>query len=243
MNLQWLKSHDIFFSSQKDTVVAPTFKNVRNSTQKITKTHYVFDMDDTLVDSYEFNQQLFVDTFMPYLDLTITETDRFLRELHYASKGASMRQQFEVVINHFSLNLNPTELVKDNELLHIQHVDKIKFFDAAVDVINVLRSAHKKVSICTNRQTTSSMKILTNNGLNDSFDYIVSCSDAGHEKPDPYCLLDIIEKSGEPKEEFIYFGDSKTDLQFANNAGIDSVIVDHYLNEKKYYKMLLQSFM
>ena len=70
----------------------------------------------------------------------------------------------------------------------------------------------------------------------------ISCTDAGHEKPDPYCLNKIIAESGKAKSEFIYFGDSKTDYEFAKAAGIDFLIVDHYLNEKKFYKMMLELF-
>lgn len=37
----------------------------RNSrfAQIMKKTHFIFDLDDTLTNSYEFNQQMFVDTF------------------------------------------------------------------------------------------------------------------------------------------------------------------------------------
>ncbi len=209
----------------------------------ITKKHFVFDLDDTITDSYDFNQQMFVDTFLPYLDVSNVGTDKFLRDLHYNGRGTSMHTHFEEATQHFSLNLNPVDLVRENELLHIKNVDKIKIFDAVAEVIAGLKTANKKVSICTNRQTESLMKILDNHGITSHFSNIISCSDAGHEKPDPYCLLELVEKSGEPKEDFIYFGDSKTDYLFARDAGVDFIIVDHYLNEKKFYKMILQAFM
>jgi len=43
-------------------------------------------------------------------------------------------------------------------------------------------------------------------------------------------------------EETIYFGDSKTDAEFAQNAGIDYLVIDHYLNKKQFYSMILNSF-
>jgi HAD superfamily hydrolase (TIGR01549 family) len=186
---------------------------------------------------------MFVNTFSPYLDTADPATDRYLRQLHYLSRGSSMETQFEEAINHFSLNLKALELVRLNESLHISHVDQIKTFTAVTDIIKKLKSTGKHVSICTNRQTDSLQKILKNNGLESYFTHIISCTDAGHTKPDPYCLLELIQKSGHPKEEFIYFGDSKTDYEFARNAQIDFIIIDHYLNQKKFYQMIIESFM
>jgi len=154
-----------------------------------------------------------------------------------------MQSQFEQAIQHFSLNQKPSKLVHQNEKLHIQNVDEIKVFDAVKQIFQKIKSSDRKISICTNRQTKSLLKILKNNNLENHFDNIVSCSDAGHNKPDPYCLNQLIKKSNQPKKEFIYFGDSKTDYLFAFNAGIDFIIIDHYLNQKKFYKMIIESFM
>ena len=209
---------------------------------KTIKKHFVLDIDDTLTDSYEFNQQMFVDTFIPHLDLTNLETKKFVRDVHYHGRGSSMRAQFEAVIKHFSLNLDAHELVKQNEALHIENVDKIRVFDAVEDLIKHITDSGRKVYICTNRQTESATKIIKNNNLEKYFTEVISCIDDGHEKPDPHCLTDLVQRSGDSKDTFIYFGDSKTDYQFATNAGVDCIIVDHYLNQKKFYKMLMESF-
>lgn len=210
---------------------------------KIHKTHFIFDMDDTLTDSYDFNQQKFVDTFAPYLNINDKEINQYLRNLHFISRGTSMEDQFQKAIDHFSLKLDPKKLVAENEQLHVDSAGFIKTFDAVTDLIKKIIQTHRQVSLCTNRQTASQKLILKNNGLEGYFSNIVSCVDAGHEKPDPFCLLDIIKKSRQPKKEFLYFGDSKTDYLFASNAGIDFIIIDHYLNQKKFYKMILESFM
>lgn len=204
------------------------------------KTHFVFDLDDTLTDSYDFNQQMFVDTFKPYLEL-IEETEAYLRHLHRDSRGKAMSIQFEEALTHFSLKHDPFTLMKENEVLHIAHVDCIKVFDSTVDFIRLLKEKNKIVSIMSNRQIGSLTKIIQGNGLTEFIDNLISCGDAGHDKPDPYCILELIKESGRKKDEFIYFGDSKTDFEFATNAGVDCVIIDHYINQKKYYKLLLTS--
>ena len=207
------------------------------------KKHFVFDLDDTLTDSYEFNQQMFVESFSPYLDITRKKTEKYLRDLHYCNRGASMTLQFSMAINKYSLNVRADKLVKDNEKLHICNLQCIKMFDAVEDFIKILKANNKKVYICSNRQMSSLVKIINNNGIGKHLDRIISCGDEGHEKPDPYCLKKLINKAKDIKEKFIYFGDSKTDYEFAQNAGIDCVIIDHYLNDKKFYLRMLESFL
>ena len=207
------------------------------------KSHFVFDVDDTLADSYEFNQQMFVDTFAPYVDLSNLEVEKYLRELHRSGRGTAMVLQFEEAIKHLGAEISSSELVRINELLHIDNVSKLRIFDSAVEVITKLKFLGCDVSVCSNRQLGSLDKIIEKHAIKGLFTNIISCADAGHEKPDPHCLNMLIKDSGKDKSEFIYFGDSKTDFQFAANAGIDCIIVDHYLNQKKFYQMILQFFL
>ncbi len=207
------------------------------------KKHFIFDLDDTLTDSYEFNQQIFVDVFADYLDLSNPEVDKYLRDLHFQRKGTSMYSQFEEAVKHFSINVDPHVLTSSNESTQAKKAHKMKIFDAVEEIIKTLKKKDKKVSIISNRGRGSLNKILKNNQLNTYLDNIISCVEEGHEKPDPYCLNKIIVESGEPKEAFIYFGDSKTDYEFASSAGIDFIIIDHYLNQKKFYKMIVEAFM
>lgn len=207
----------------------------------MTKKHFVFDVDDTLIDSYGLNQQIFVETFSLCLDVANTKIEKYLRDLHFQKRGCSMYSQFAEAVCHFSSKIDPQELVKRNEELQISNSKKLNIFDAVDELIKNLTSQGRQVSVCTNRSSRSLLKILENRGIKKYLTKIISCSDMDHEKPDPYCLLELIKESGQPKQEFIYFGDSATDHQFATNAGVDFVIIDYYLN-KKFYKLIVESF-
>lgn len=203
------------------------------------KNHFIFDCDDTLTNSYDFNQQMFVDTFLPYK----TDIDQnFLRELHFNSRGTAMNLQFETAINHFKLNADPQVMMEENEQLHIKNIGNMTMFDDVHVLFEELKKKGRTISITSNRQYGSLKLVLERNNLTKYVDDIISCKDEGFEKPDPTCLLNLIEKYNAPKDEFLYFGDSKTDSDFALNAGIDYIIVDHYLNQKKFYKIILQTF-
>lgn len=116
-------------------------------------------------------------------------------------------------------------------------------YEGFEDILKHFKKLGKTISLCTNRAKGSLKLILERNKLTQYFDNVISCKDAGHEKPDPYCLAKLLEKYPNIKrEEIIYFGDSKTDAEFAQNAGIDYLVIDHYLNKKQFYVLILGSF-
>lgn len=209
----------------------------------MTKKHMVFDLDDTLIDSYGFNQQMFVETFYSFVKKMAEGQKRYLRELHYVSRGQPMMDQFKRAAAYLKLDVDPQKLVAVNERLHHENISNVSLFAGIGDFIKAVKLTGKKVSICTNRQKLSLEKVLYKNGLSGVFSEVVSCADAGHEKPDPFCLLDLVNRSGLKKDEFVYFGDSETDVKFATSAGVDYVVVDHYLNNGKFFEVLIKSFL
>lgn len=204
------------------------------------KKHIIFDFDDTISSAYDLNQQLFVDTFLPYM----SEIDQdYLRNFHFAKRGTSMISQFEGIVEKYKINVSSEQLVEENEQLHQKRAAEVKIFNGFLEILQHLKRLDKKVSICTNRAKGSLEIILKKNQIYKYLDNVVSCKEEGHEKPDPYCLKELLEKYPKIlKEETIYFGDSRTDAEFASNAGIDFLIIDHYLNKKQFYTMVVDSF-
>lgn len=105
------------------------------------KKHFVFDLDDTLTNSYDVNQQLFVDTFVPH----VPDIDQvYIRDVHFRNRGKSMHPQFEEIVNHLGLKLDPARLVKENENLHIKSVDKfngVGTFDSTRELLQMILQA------------------------------------------------------------------------------------------------------
>lgn len=60
-------------------------------------------------------------------------------------------------------------------------------------------------------------------GSSDAFFYVQGQCERFAKKPDPEALLDCIAKTGLPKEEIIYVGDSDVDVEFARRAGLDCI--------------------
>ena len=185
------------------------------------KTHIIFDLDDTLTNSYSFNQDMFINTIKQYTNSLNPAQESHLRQLHKNNRGISMTTLFQDALNFLHLVTKPTLLVTNNEVMHTENASQIKLFDHIKNLLSQYQSDGKILSICTNRQTQSTLKILQNNQVEQYFTKVVSCSDAKHEKPDPFCLNYLIDEFHITKDQVIYIGDSITDQLFANNAGVD----------------------
>jgi len=206
------------------------------------KKHFVFDLDDTLTNTNTLNQKLFIDTVKPYIKKFNKDVENSIKKVHTESNGKPMYILFDEVIQTVGFKADPYVLAQKNEELHVKKIDYIEPFDYVEELLIALKSSGKTVSLCSNRPSMSLDKILKSNGMITFFDEIVSCADEGHEKPDPYCLLSLVSKYKGKKQDFIYIGNSRTDRDFAESAGVDFLIIDQYLNQNKFFKSLIQAF-
>jgi isopentenyldiphosphate isomerase/predicted phosphatase len=127
-----------------------------------------------------------------------------------------------------------------NKRLQVENFTKVKLFEGFAQMLEYLKKTGKIISICSNRDVNSLNKVLIFNNLDKYFDNIISCEEMKHEKPDPFCLNKLKDKyKNIPSSDFMYFGDSKTDAEFAKSAKIDYLIIDHYLNNYSFYSIIL----
>ena len=91
-------------------------------------------------------------------------------------------------------------------------------------------SSKYKMAIVTNKDKISVLNILNYFKINESiFDEIIGYFDVENKKPHREGLMLCINRLKASKNECVYIGDCDVDREFANNAGIDSLIVsrDH----------------
>ncbi|HVX92601.1 MAG TPA: HAD family hydrolase [Candidatus Dojkabacteria bacterium] len=208
------------------------------------KNHFVFDLDDTLVDGRQFCGETIakvITHFEPNVDF-----DRVV-QLHEDSRGLIIKDLYPLIITELGLSekLIPKldEMLAMDKEIQIKDIKQIQIFDGVREILDFLKGNGKKLYMCTNRLKSLLIPILDENNLTSYFEEIISCVDEGYKKPDPTCLNKIISKSEASKDEFIYFGDSEVDSQFAKNAGIEHIIFDQYLNDKNLFKKLINLFL
>jgi phosphoglycolate phosphatase len=210
------------------------------SNKQISKKHFVFDLDDTLIDGRQFCGESMVQAITanePHVD-----TDDIM-DFHERVRGQTVVDLYKAAIEKFDLKTDLNTLLKLDESIQKSEYSKMKLFDGVIDILEFLKNKGKKLHICTNRIESLLIPILESTEIDKYFDDVISCIDRGHKKPEPFCLLELVNGNGGNKDDFIYFGDSEIDSEFAKNSGIDFIIFDQYLNERNLFKKLVNMFL
>lgn len=178
---------------------------------------YIFDFDGTLADSYE-------SLIMPYkaaleaVGLTYHERDaaRFMHmalvqtaELLGITDMAKFREAFE------------EEKKKDSNIV------KLRIYDDVLPTLEKLKKEGKRIAIVSGNRDDHIKRMLSLKGLSDYFEIIVGKDSVVNPKPYPDLLDYALEKLNfTDKTRAVYIGDSLQDAECANNAGIDSYLLE-----------------
>jgi phosphoglycolate phosphatase len=98
-------------------------------------------------------------------------------------------------------------------------------YDGVGELLKKLSLTHK-LSIATNAYKLSAMQILDANKISSYFDIIMCADEVKHAKPHREMLDVIINHYGAHRDKFVVIGDGERDIMSAQNAGIDSILVD-----------------
>lgn len=201
---------------------------------------FVFDLDDTLVDGRKFCGE----TIARAITSQVPSADfEAICQLHDAIRGMAIEDLYVTILKDMNIKADIKKLLAYDRVIQQENIYKMKLFDGVIDMLDFLKSSGKKLYICTNRSSMLLGKVLEENKIAHFFDDVISCADAGYKKPNPYCLSNLIQNLGVPIEQFIYFGDSEIDSQFAQNAGIEHIIFDQYLNNNNLFTKLVNMFL
>jgi len=113
--------------------------------------------------------------------------------------------------------------------------DYLKLHEGAADIIKYLHSDNKTLGIVTSRLRETAVEILEIFDIKKYFKTIVTIDDTEKHKPDPEPLLKALDDVSGVRDESIYIGDTKYDIECAKNTGIKSVLVgwSHHADEKE----------
>ena len=106
----------------------------------------------------------------------------------------------------------------------------------------------KKISmaVCTNKQEHLAIDLLNKIGINDFFDYVAGHNTFDYCKPDPRHLTSVVEILDGDLKKALMIGDSETDANAAQNAGIPLILLEDGYTEKKTseikHKHLIKAF-
>ena len=193
-----------------------------------------FDLDGTLINKlYSLEDKMNKTLNFYNLDgITLDETKQFI--------GYGYKTFVEKALNKNIMNRNDKSLINLLNDLENKYLEIFKYnstynlvpYDGIFETINKLKKDNIYIICITNKPEGEAVKVLNSVFDENTFD-IISGDDNNHPlKPNPMLLDSILNKLSITKDEIIHIGDSKTDIEFANNAKIKSIGCTYGFREK-----------
>lgn len=177
----------------------------------------VFDLDGTLVDSYEALAR----------SVNFARTKTGYGPLDEATIKTFVGHGLETLLERaFDDGCVPPEA----KSLFENHYDSIccqesRMLDEVEETVASLYAEGLSMAVCTNKPTFFSRKILEFLGIGRFFEAIVGPDLAGARKPDPRHVRYAQEATGCSPEETLFVGDMLIDIEAARNAGLHVAVI------------------
>ena len=197
----------------------------------MTKKGILFDMDGTLINTYEninFRQALSeLKTVQKTLILKILKSrvrsfaemeTRILQEVEDPAEGKELVRRVSDLLEHYD-----NAPLKKDALMFLQYVKQKNY----------------KICLCTNNATEIVSHILREKHMEAYFDYVITSQQVTRSKPDPQMYLEALHNIDLTAEECIVFEDTENGVMAARNAGIDVIVVNE--KEKRKYSDALMT--
>jgi pyrophosphatase PpaX len=105
-----------------------------------------------------------------------------------------------------------------------QKLKEVKLYEGAKELLKELAQT-KKLALLSSSKRELLEGGLEHNGLTNIFDVVISADEVENHKPHPEVIDKGLAALNGNKESAVMIGDSRKDLEAANNAGVDSVLI------------------
>ncbi|HEL1641131.1 HAD-IA family hydrolase [Streptococcus suis] len=175
---------------------------------------FIWDLDGTLLDSYEAILAGIQETYEQYnLPFDREEVKQFI--LRYSVKDLLVRDADKYGLDSDELNhVRATSLKEKNT--------QIPLMAGAREILDWTAEKGIQNFVYTHK-SDNAFQVLEDLGVRHHFTEILTSDSAFARKPSPEALLFLIEKYGLDKESTYYIGDRLLDVETAVNAGIQSI--------------------
>jgi phosphoglycolate phosphatase len=179
----------------------------------------IFDLDGTLIDSLDD----IANSMNTVLQQHGFPTHEIQAYKYFIGNGLRNLVQKTLPANQQDEDMVTICFTKLVELYRTNCINKTKPYEGIADLLDALVSQNLKISVFSNKADELTKKIVETLLPDWDFEVVIGLSVEAHKKPNPYVALQISQKTGIPPGEIIYVGDSGTDMQTANNAGMFAV--------------------
>lgn len=198
----------------------------------MTKKGILFDMDGTLINTYEninFRQAL--------SELKTVQKTLILKILK--SRVRSFAEMETRILQEVEDPAEGKELVRRVSDFLLEHYDNATLKKDALMFLQYVKQKNYKICLCTNNATEIVSHILREKHMEAYFDYVITSQQVTRSKPDPQMYLEALHNIDLTAEECIVFEDTENGVMAARNAGIDVIVVND--KEKRKYSDALMT--
>lgn len=176
--------------------------------------YFVFDVDGTLLNSAEVDQQC--------LKQTLHE---FGRDYTFEELRPSFGKPGRQTLADLGFTGETAERIMDRwEGLSKERASEVLAFDGIEALLRELHARGCRCGIVTSRTHYQFDYSFSPLGLDGYFDAVICMEDAPRHKPAPDPLLECLRRMGGTAAEAVYIGDSACDMECAAAAGVKSCL-------------------
>ena len=106
-----------------------------------------------------------------------------------------------------------------------EQLKQVALYDGAADLLHFLKNERKKIALLSSSEKKVLSWGINYNNLEGIFDVIIAGDDVVNHKPHPEVIEKGLSALGADKQKAIMIGDSRKDLEAANNASVASVLI------------------
>lgn len=189
----------------------------------------IFDVDGTLVDS----ESIYVKAAIKNMEVNgynipMSVIMGIIGQNRVASRKLIESSQDE--------SFDYDKYIKDYEKIRSEFIknEPLKLKKGALNILNYCKEHDIKIAIATSTYREKQVKVLTNLGIIDYFDYMVFGDEIKNSKPAPDIYLKVYEHyKNLDKDEMIIYEDSNNGILSGYNAGIKVVYIKDIVDVKE----------
>jgi phosphoglycolate phosphatase len=178
----------------------------------------IFDLDGTLLNSL----------------IDISESVNYVLE-KYNFKTHSFEDYKYMIGNGIAVLIEkalPTNLSKTDAEIYFNEIKlvyekrqtiKSKPYNGIIEMLKTLENKGISLNILSNKPNNFTQEVVNHFFADIKFDFVFGEREGYQRKPSPQTANEIIEKLGFKKSEFLYMGDTSTDMLTAKAANIDAI--------------------
>jgi 2-phosphoglycolate phosphatase len=171
----------------------------------------VFDLDGTLIDSYEAIAASvnYVRTHRGLAVMSRAEVQR------HVGRGAECLLRDTIGEAHLAENV---QLYKDHHPGVMASLTTV--LANVAETLEILHNRGVPLGVCSNKPVAFSRELLDYLNLSRFFNVVIGPEDAPRPKPAPDMLIEAVNRLGRPKANVLYVGDMVIDILTARSAGL-----------------------